>query len=224
MALNGGAEPAATTLHLVRHAAHDRVDAMLCGRMQGVPLGALGKAQAEALARRLADEPVAAVYASPLQRCRETATPIAAALGCEVRIAEAVNEIDYGEWTGARFDRLGADARWRVWNESRATAAPPGGESMAAVQERVLAGMESWRRGHPGCAVVAVTHSDVIKAAICGVLGLSLDCIHAIDIQPASITTLVLWRGGGKLVGLDQGVALDRAAASPTRRSEMASA
>lgn len=198
-----GAE-SATTVFLVRHAAHDRVDRVLCGRMPGVSLGAVGQAQAYAVAARLARERVAAVFSSPLERARETAAPIAARLGLSVEVAEPVNEIDVGEWTGASFDSLGADERWQVWNRQRASSAAPGGEAMKAVQARVLDGLASWRRSYPGASVVAVSHSDVIKAAICGILELSLDRYHAFDIDPASITTLVLWEGGGKVLSLNE--------------------
>jgi broad specificity phosphatase PhoE len=199
-----------TTVFLVRHAAHDRLDRILCGRMPEVSLGATGQGQAESLARRLARERIGAVFASPLDRARETAAPIAARHGLDVEIAPGVNEIDCGEWTGARFEDLHADERWHVWNRERAISAPPGGEPMRDVQARALAQLEDWRGRFPDQAIVAVSHSDVIKAVVCGFLGLSLDRYHAFEIGPASITTLVVWEGGGKVLSLNEAVEAPR--------------
>src|SRR5215203_6843088 len=118
------------TIFLVRHAAHDRVDRVLCGRMPGVGLGEAGRRQAEALARRFADAAVDAVWTSPLDRARETAEPIAGRLGLPVRTSDGLAEIDFGAWTGLPFDALRDDPRWRRWNEARGSERPPPGESM----------------------------------------------------------------------------------------------
>ena len=192
-----------TTVLLVRHAVHGRAPGVLWGRTPGVVLGEPGRAQARALARHLARLPVRALYASPRERCRETAAPLAAAAALALEVDPALDEIDYGAWTGVAHADLAYDPRWRHWNAARATAAPPGGEAMSAVQARVSAGLARWRERHAGGTVVAVTHADVVKAAVCGVLGLSLDRVDALDVDPASVTTLALWPGGGRLTGLN---------------------
>ena len=69
--------------------------------MDGVTLSAKGQAEAQALAERLKGEPITMVHVSPLERARQTAAPIAGILGLEPVEAPALNEIDYGEWTGA---------------------------------------------------------------------------------------------------------------------------
>lgn len=207
-------EVAATTVFLVRHAAHDRVDRVLCGRMPGVRLGTQGRAQAARLAGRFAAEPIAAIYSSPLERARETAEAIAAVSGLEVELAPGFNEIDVGEWTGRGFDELQADERWHSWNSEREAGCPPGGEPMRKVQARALGQIEGWLGAHPGESVVAVSHSDVIKAIVCGVLGLSLDRYHAFEIAPASVTSLVLWPSGGKILALNETAAAAGTAAS----------
>jgi probable phosphoglycerate mutase len=194
----------ATTIFLVRHAAHDRVDRILCGRMPGVSLGDAGRAQASRVAKRLSGEQLAAIYSSPMERARETAEPIAAAADLNLMISPGLNEIDLGEWTGRSFAELDPDPRWKAWNAERAAGEVPGGERMQAVQDRVVTEFESLRCRHPGQRVAAVSHADVIKAAICGVLGLSLDRYHALEIEPASISSIVLWEGGGKVVCLNE--------------------
>jgi broad specificity phosphatase PhoE len=198
----------AATVFLVRHAAHDRVDRILCGRMPGVGLGEAGRAQAEALARRFAaGGGVDAVWTSPLQRARETAEPIAGRLGLPARTSDALCEIDFGDWTGRRFEDLRDDPRWRRWNEARAGGRAPGGESMAEAQARAVGELERARDGHPGGRVVLVSHGDVIKAALAGVLGLSLDAHGRFEISPGSVSALAVWDGGGKVLSMNEAVA-----------------
>lgn len=197
----------ATTVFLVRHAAHDRVDRVLCGRMPGVGLGEAGRAQAEALARRFAGAAVDAVWTSPLQRARETAAPIAERLGSAARVSDALCEIDFGAWTGQGFDALRDDPRWRRWNEARGGERPPGGESMAEAQARALGAVGRARREHPDGGVVFVSHGDVIKAALAGILGLPLDAHARFDISPGSVSALAVWDGGGKVLSMNEAAA-----------------
>jgi broad specificity phosphatase PhoE len=96
-----------TTFFLLRHAAHDRLGRVLCGRMAGVSLSEAGRSQALKLAERVSRETVTAIYSSPLERARETAAPIAARLGLEVEVAPEINEIGFGDWSGLTFDELG---------------------------------------------------------------------------------------------------------------------
>jgi len=114
-----------TTFFLVRHAAHDRVGTILCGRMAGVNLGPAGKVQAEGLAQRFANENVACIRTSPLERALETAQPIASRLGQPFQICDAINEINFGRWSGTSFDALSRDPRWSSWNSARSTNRPP---------------------------------------------------------------------------------------------------
>ena len=198
---------AATTVFLVRHAAHDRVDRVLCGRMPGVGLGEAGRRQADALSQRFAGDDVNAVWTSPLQRARETAEPIAARLGLPARTSDALCEIDFGAWTGQAFDALRDDPRWRRWNEARGSERPPGGESMTEAQTRAAAEVERARAEHPDGRVVLVSHSDVIKAVLAGVLGLPLDVYSRFEVSPASVSALAVWDGGGKVLSMNEAAA-----------------
>ena len=192
-----------TTVFLVRHARHDRVDHVLCGRMPGVTLGTEGRRQAERLAERFAREPIATIVTSPLERARETAEIIGDRLGLEVRVSVDLNEIDFGEWTGMSFDALDRDPRWSRWNRERGAAIPPGGESMAAAQARIVRQIEGVRDEFPDAGVILVSHCDVIKAALASVLGLALDAYQLFEIGPASVSVLALWPGGAKVVGMN---------------------
>jgi broad specificity phosphatase PhoE len=196
-----------STIFLLRHAAHDRVGSILCGRMPGVTLGATGHRQAAALAARMAGEAISALYTSPLERARETAAPIAERLGLAPRPCEGMTEIDFGDWTGRSFVSLEGDAGWAGWNTARATSRVPGGESMAEAQERAVAAVEQLHVNHPEGRVAVVSHADIIKAVLAHYLRLSLDDLFRFDIAPASVSALALWEGGGKVLSMNETVA-----------------
>ena len=186
-------------IYLVRHASHDRVHGILCGRMPGVVLGDAGRAEAAALAIRLRSSAASAILSSPRERALETAAPIAEALGGAVEIAPDLDEIAFGDWTGRSFADLAGDPLWRTWNEARATARPPGGESMAEAQARALGLLE---RLSGTC--VLVSHCDIIRSVLLGILGLSLDAFDRIAVDPGSLSLVELWPGGGRLLGLNE--------------------
>jgi broad specificity phosphatase PhoE len=196
-----------TTFFLVRHAAHDRVGTVLCGRMPEVRLGAAGKAQAQRLSERLANENIASVQTSPLERAMETADPIATRLGQSLNVCDAITEIDFGSWSGMSFEALESDPRWEDWNKVRSIARPPQGETMLEAQARIVSGIEQLRVAHPDKAVILVSHSDVIKAALLYHLGLPIDAYCRFDIDPASISTLVIGDWGSKVIRLNEVVA-----------------
>ena len=196
-----------TTFFLVRHAAHDRVGRVLCGRMPGVSLGALGRDQARGLAERFANEAVASVQTSPMERARETAEPIAARVEQTLEINPGITEIEFGAWSGRSFDELDQDPAWASWNAARGVSRPPGGETMLEAQARVVRAMERLRDAYRERSVVLVSHADVIKAALLYHLGLSIDAYARFDIEPASISTLAVGSWGAKVIRLNEVVA-----------------
>ncbi len=180
------------TLLLVRHATHGLLGRVLAGRLPGVSLNEAGLAEAERLGGMLAGRGISRILSSPLERTRETAAALATRSGCPVEIAEEINEIDCGTWTGAAFETLPEQPLWHSWNHERATAAIPGGESMAAVQTRALGLVArlAAEASETDVTVALVTHSDVVKALVLAALGLSLDRYDHLTIDPASVTTL----------------------------------
>ncbi len=196
-----------TTFFLVRHAAHDRVGTILCGRMAGVSLGSVGKRQAERLAHRFANENVTCICTSPLERAMETAQPIARRLGQPVQVCDAINEINFGRWTGTSFEALNENPLWASWNSSRSTSRPPEGETMREAQGRIVGAMERLRSLHAERSVILVSHSDVIKAALLYHLGMPIDAYGRLEIEPASISTLVVGEWGSKILRLNEVVA-----------------
>jgi probable phosphomutase (TIGR03848 family) len=190
-------------LYLVRHALCDGVGNILLGRAPGALLNEAGREQAAWLAERLAEERLHAIYSSPLERARETAEAIAAPHQLPVCTEPGLNEIDFGDWTGRAVGDLEEHPRWRAFNEHRSATRVPRGELMLEVQVRIIAAIDSLRERHPWGTVLAVSHSDVIKAALAHYLRISLDHILCFDVDPASITTLDADRSGTRLIRLN---------------------
>jgi broad specificity phosphatase PhoE len=193
-----------TVFHLLRHGEHMLAGRVLPGRMPGVGLSAHGRAQVEAVAAQLAGESIAAIYASPLQRTRETAEIVAARLRLPIGLREDVIELDFGEWTGLTYDAVRADPRWRAWSEARSVAALPGGESMRAVQHRVVDALVDLEAQHRGGIVLIVSHGDVIRTALLFALGMPLDSYGRIEIAVASLSTLRVDGAGMRVLRLNQ--------------------
>lgn len=162
--------------------------------MLGVELDDLGREQmmdtAEVL-RRMAPN---CVHSSPQLRALQSAAIIAVRCGLAVEIVNAFDEIDMGMWTAASFAELEPDSAWNLWNEERATARPPGGESMAMLQHRVVKHIEEFR-GHESCVVI-VSHAEPIRAALMHYLDVPLGRFGSIAIDPASISTI--WLDGAR--------------------------
>jgi broad specificity phosphatase PhoE len=197
-----------TTVFLVRHARHALVDHVLVGRMAGVRLSDEGRREAAGLAAWFAGRNVAVVQSSPRRRARETAEPIAAALRTTVEIVPALDEIEFGQWTGCRFDDLARDPRWQAWNAARGTARPPGGETMIEAQARLIGHIEHLGRTLGRRRAVLVSHCDVIKAALLHVLGRPVDAYGEIEVAPASVSTIEIGSSGPGVAAVNAPVAV----------------
>lgn len=161
-----------TTILLARHG---ETEWNRDGRFQGhadPPLNELGRAQAHELAERLAAEPIAAVYASPLRRARETAEIVGDRLGLPVETADGLREVDVGSWSGLTRAEIAdrfpeGSARWLAYG--------PGwddGETYERMGERVMAALAELAGRHPGEHVLVVTHGGPIRAAHAHALGI----------------------------------------------------
>ena len=200
-----------TLFHLVRHGEHVMQGRLIAGRIPGFGLSAKGRAEAAAVAERLAGETVEGVYASPLDRTRETAEVIALRLGLPVGLRDDLAELDFGEWTGLTFDEVKTDRRFEQWRSCRSIAAIPGGESWRQVQDRTVGALFDLRRRHPEGTVVVVSHGDVIRAALLFVLGMPLDLYGRIEIAIASISTVRLDDSGIRVPAINERPARDAA-------------
>ncbi len=177
---------------LVRHAHTHAIVARLVGRTPGVHLSERGHAEVARLRQQLATLPLDAVYSSPLVRARETAEPIATDHGLGVDIEEDLNEVDFGDWTGATFDVLRSDAGWNAFNRRRSTAAVPNGERACDVQRRVVTLVARLADRHRHGTIAVVSHAEVIRSAVLWFAGRSLDDFLQFPIDTASVTAIAM--------------------------------
>jgi probable phosphoglycerate mutase len=196
-----------TIFHLIRHATHDRLGTVLTGRLNGVHLSLSGRAEATELARHFALEEISAVMSSPRERAQETAEPIAQELGLEMRISNALDEINMGGWQGHGYSALEADEGWRRWNAARSMTRPPRGETITEVQARMLAELLHIHATEPGRQFVLVSHAEPIRAILLHILGVSADLWNRIEIDPASISTIAFDEMGGRILSMNAAVA-----------------
>lgn len=156
-----------------------------------------GRTQAQRSAIRLKElldgREVAAIMSSPLSRAKETAQIIQEKLGdAELQEAEALKELNFGTWEGLTF----AQARTQdpqlheQWVENPADSAPPEGESIRELYQRV----RSWRNGlnrhYSGKTLVVVSHVNVIKAVVCQALGIGPGAVNRFFLDPAGISEI----------------------------------
>jgi broad specificity phosphatase PhoE len=189
------------TILLARHGTHAEVGHVLSGRSE-IALADEGHAQAERLAGWLDRTPLSSIYTSPRARTQQTAAPAAARAGLVPVVAPALDEIDFGAFTGRDFASLDADADWQRWNAERDTARCPNGETMGEAVER------AWRYIHAipasDAPALCATHCDVIRGLVARLLGVSFTRIYAFDCDPGSVTTLQVSDTGTRLVALNE--------------------
>jgi len=169
-------------VYLARHGSHELVDRILLGRSDPVGLSDKGWAQARTIAENLKGSSIARVHSSPRRRCRETAMLVATELAVPLSIEAALDEVDYGGWTGKSFHELAQDSYWRRWNETRSSVRPPRGESAAQAQARILAHLAKAERAAGN--VLMVTHAELIRSVLLARQGLSLDEWHRVTVAP----------------------------------------
>jgi probable phosphomutase (TIGR03848 family) len=193
-----------TRLLLIRHGVSDaQQSGLLAGWTPGIHLNGTGRAQAEALARRLAPVEIAAVYASPLERTLETAEIIAAPHGLPAVARERLGEVRVGRWTGQAIEKLRKQRLWRQVQFAPSVMRFPDGESFREVQTRVVEELDYLRLEHPGQTVAVVSHADVIRVAVAYYAGLPLDMFQRLVIAPASLTALELESPAPRLLCLN---------------------
>jgi probable phosphoglycerate mutase len=181
-----------TLVLLVRHGTTPTTGKVLPGRARGLRLAESGKQQAERVAERIAElGKVAALYASPLERARETAAPISRALRTPVRIDRGLLECDFGAWTGQSLRRLMRKPEWTTVQRSPSVFRFPDGESFVEMQTRMVGALDTIRRRHAGRTVVCVSHADPIKAVVAHAMGTPLDLFQRIVISTCSVSAIL---------------------------------
>ncbi|HEY0681361.1 MAG TPA: histidine phosphatase family protein [Steroidobacter sp.] len=179
-------------LVLVRHATCARMDEMLLGRTVDAPLAEIGLREAEAMAHALDPHHETLIVVSPRRRAQQTASAIAARCQGELLTSAAIDELDFGHWSGQTFSELAHDPAWRRWNEQRNLAATPAGERISDVQARVLDHLQRLCQAFPGRPMVLVTHAEVIRAALLHWLQAPVAAYRRLAISPASMSRVSL--------------------------------
>ena len=193
-----------TTVLLVRHGKTPTTGQVLPGRAKGLHLSDEGVAQAERAGERIAAlRGVKAVYASPMERTKETAAPIAKALGLRVRTNKGLLEADFGSWTGKKLSDLTKRADWETVQRYPSGFRFPDGESFSEMQERICGTIQQLVADHPGQKIVVVSHADPIKAAIADAMGTHLDLFQRIVVGPTSISAVLYSPGGPVVLGVN---------------------
>jgi probable phosphomutase (TIGR03848 family) len=182
-----------TTVLLVRHGLTAMTGPVLAGRTPGVDLDDRGRAQAAAVAGRLAGVAIRAVVSSPLERCEQTARAIADPRDMDVETDARLVECGYGDWTGQEIKKLVKDPLWKVIQAHPSAVTFPGadGEAMRDAQVRAVDAVRSWNDALGKDATwVACSHADIIKSVVADALGMHLDTFQRIVVDPCSVTVI----------------------------------
>ncbi|MBM3136165.1 MAG: histidine phosphatase family protein [Chloroflexi bacterium] len=191
-------------LYLIRHG-HTAwlAEHRLQGWLPGIPLDDEGHAQAQRLAEHLAEESLAAAYASPLERAVQTAAAIARPHDLPVQAVPRLGEIRMGKLEGLYLDQIAAQypGLWEQYRAAPDSVCFPDGETIAAVQARAVAWVEEARQQHPQDTIAVVSHADVLKAILVHYLGMSLSHLHRLALTTGSLSTLELTDKAVRLLG-----------------------
>lgn len=162
-----------TRIFLVRHGATVLTAEDRFAGATDVPLSDEGREQARRLAERLRQEPIAAVYASPMGRTVETAALVATPHSLPVQTRDGLREISHGRWEG--MTRAEVEAQFpdetAAWEEDPFTFAPLHGESGLAVTARALPDLMEIVRAHRGASVLVISHKATIRLLLSLLLG-----------------------------------------------------
>jgi broad specificity phosphatase PhoE len=193
-----------TRLYLVRHGATQLTAENRFAGAVGVDLSEEGRAQVRRLAERLAHDPIAAIYTSPLSRTVETAEILARPHGLEARREDGLREIGHGRWEG--LTRAEVEERfpgeYETWEADPLTFAPEGGETGLAVLARALPVLRRIVVAHEGSTVLVVSHKATLRLVIASLLGMDargyrdrLDqspaCLNVVEFRDAARARLM---------------------------------
>jgi probable phosphoglycerate mutase len=191
-------------------ARHGHVEGISPERFRGradLILTAEGLRQAEATARRIhANWTPAAVYASPLCRCRATAAAIARPFGLSPVTLDGLADIDYGEWQGLTPEQV--RARWpellAAWYRAPDWAAIPGGETLQQVLTRTVSALREVIGRHPDDTVVLVGHDSVNRVMLLHTLGLPLSRYWGLGQNPCAINEIEFSADGFTVLSMNE--------------------
>ncbi len=189
-----------TTLYLIRHGATEanlKRPYVLQGQGIDMPLAELGVKQAQRVAELMRPLGPTAIYASPLQRARQTAESIAESQ--PVRIQPDLTEGNVGRWEGRSYEQIEKEdaEAYRLFQLDPARNGYPGGETFGQILSRTAAAFAQIAASHAGEAVAVVTHQIVCRVYLASLLGLT----------PAQARKLKTANGGVSVVTFENGAA-----------------
>lgn len=181
-----------TRILLIRHGQTEWNRQEIFRGRADIPLSDEGTRQAEALAGRLSDERIAAVYSSPLIRAYATAERVARAQGPQPQPVHPLTDIDYGPWEGQQHERVRQQYSdlYARWQSEPHLIRPPRGETLAEVRQRATGALNEIVARHAAATVVVVSHRVVTKLLLCAALGLSDDAFWRIRQGTACLNLL----------------------------------
>jgi alpha-ribazole phosphatase len=187
---------------------------------QDVPLGDLGRQQAQRLAVRLRSERIDAAYSSDLVRASETASIVLEGRDIDINTTPQLREMSFGAWEGLRHDEIGHQypAEWGAWTKDTVATSPPGGESLQQLRERLMAFYGATIKLQPakdaardwfayqasglGSAaerpqtLLMVTHGGPVRLLLTALLDMPADHYWRFAIRPASLSILDVYPEG----------------------------
>ena len=203
-------------LFLVRHGMTPVTGVRLAGWRPGIHLSDTGRAQADGLPARFEGVPLDAIYSSPIDRCVETAKPLAAARKLRLRTRETIGEVRYGEW---EYKPLKTISKTKLWGEIMAHPSEgrfPGGEAIRETQARAVAAVATIAEQHSRETVAVFTHADIVKMVLAHYTGLHLDLYARLAVAPASVSALWIGAGGPRTLTVNDTGSLGSLAPRPT--------
>lgn len=185
-------------VHLVRHGRVENPQKVVYGRQPGWHLSTVGRAEAEAAAERLRERRIARVYASPLERARETAETIAAACGCPVEVRDELLEAALCEpWVGQRWSDV-RKRHVRGWMRylMRPHEIRDVPETLDAMASRMAGAVRRIAEENPDGEAVAISHGDPIKSPVLALTGGNLRQLHRTPVRTGGMVTLAFTPAG----------------------------
>jgi probable phosphoglycerate mutase len=208
-----------TRIVLVRHGHVEGIDPpRFRGRME-LPLTEIGRQQAEATTKRVVQHwtPVA-IYSSPMQRCLETAAPIAAATGLQITPIEDLHDLHYGDWQWKTFEQakaLDADL-FDQWFCAPHLVRFPAGDSLQDLVLRTANAVRRMTRAHPDDTVVLVGHDSVNRALLLQMMDQPLSSYWRLPQAPCAINELVIEGSRVQIVRINETAHLEVTQATGT--------
>jgi alpha-ribazole phosphatase/probable phosphoglycerate mutase len=186
-----------TRFWLIRHGEPCEEVRGVCYGSLDVGLSATGRAQMARAAAYLREEPIAAIYTSPLSRAFESAGILAAGSSCPLHVTPELREIVFGDFEGLRYDEIAARYPdiYRQWMEAPAEVRFPNGESFGEMRARVLGAFQNILREREGQTVGVVSHGGVNRILIAWALGMPDHCLFRLAQNYAAVNLLSITDG-----------------------------